>query len=125
MLLQHLVAALKTKKYFSNFNQISQKFRFIIFANFFHIFTLILLLLIIIFSKLIPDKQEPSMKINGVVLPKKMREQVDVLTAMIVQNIDRGLISIINDWGLKDENIQIKLKKMLILRIIQKLQATD
>lgn len=65
------------------------------------------------------------MKINGVVLPKKMREQVDVLTAMIVQNIDRGLISIINDWGLKDENIQIKLKKMLILRIIQKLQATD
>ena len=65
------------------------------------------------------------MKINGVVLPKKMREQVDVLTAMVIQNIDRGLISIINDWDLKDNKVKVELKKLIILRIIQQLQATN
>ncbi len=65
------------------------------------------------------------MKINGVVLPKKMREQVDVLTAMVIQNIDRGLISIINDWDLKDNKVKVELKKLIILRIIQQLQTTN
>ncbi|HMA61284.1 MAG TPA: hypothetical protein VKP78_01410 [bacterium] len=65
------------------------------------------------------------MKINGVVLPKKMREQVDVLTAMVIQNIDRGLISIINDWDLKDNKVKVELKKLIVLRIIQQLQTTN